>query len=646
MLGHAFHRHHHHHHPLKLSIPPKISTQDASPWLPPAPLLSKYPTLQHLHSCTTMHHLRQLHAHTLVSGSIHDNFVASRLLSFTALSLSGDLPYARLLFRSLPYPDTFMANTLIRSYTSVYGAPLQALEFYVLVLSSGINPDIHTLPLVLRACSDAGALSLGSALHAYVIKRGWTNYSNVTNFVVKMYSECGSIELARRVFDEMLQLDDASWNVMLGGYANNGMLEEAQGFFEQMPEHDVISWSVMITGLCRQSKFREALMLFRDMLEMGISPNESVTVNVLSACAYLGALDQGKWLHAYDERKRASLTVKTGTALIDMYAKCGCIDEALKVFHGMKERNVLAWSAMIVGLAANGRPDDALGLFSLMEDSCVKPNDVTFIGVLSACSHAGLVSQGCDYFRSMREVHGIEPTVHHHCCMVDLYGRVGLLEEALELIQSMPIEPNSAIWGALLSACKLHGNLKLGEMVGKKLIDLEPNHGGRYVLLSNIYAAAERWEEVAEMRRLMRERGVRKTPGCSFIDVGGKVHEFVAGDNSHPQSKRIYLMLGEMGERLRLAGYEPNKGQVLLDMDEEEKEIALGHHSEKLAIAFGFINSEPGTPIRITKNLRVCEDCHFATKLLSKTYGREIIVRDRSRFHHFKDGSCSCKDFW
>lgn len=461
-----------------------------------------------------------------------------------------------------------------------------------------------------------------------------------------MYFSCGSVDSAEIAFNGILSPNNATWNIMVGGYLKCGRFEVAHRVFDEMPERNAISWSAMINGNVQNSCFKEALELFRKMLAEKVEPNESVLVNVISACARLGAMEQGKWVEGYVRRKNVEITVQIGTALVDMYLKCGWVEKALEIFDEMRERNVLAWTAMIGGLAVNGRGKDALHLFSQMELHGVRPNHVTFVGVLNACSHSRLVDDGVTYFNYMTSTYGLKPNIQHYCCMVDLYGRAGLLDKAKAVIESMPMEPNPAVWGALLNACRIHGNAQLGEQIGKQLLELEPNHSGRYVLLSNVYAAEGRWVDVANLRRVMRERGVTKTPGCSFIDLRGTVHEFIAGDNLHPQSEEIYAKLDEMNEVLKSAGYKPNKGQVLLDMDEEEKETAIFHHSEKLAIAFGLISSEMNATIRITKSLRVCTDCHAATKLLSKIYKREIVVRDRSRFHHFKDGSCSCMDFW
>ncbi|XP_043693138.1 pentatricopeptide repeat-containing protein At5g66520-like [Telopea speciosissima] len=593
-----------------------ISLTQNPPWIPTPYLLSKYPTIHHLSSCKTMKQLTQIHAQTITTGIFHDNFVASRILSFAALSPHGSINYARLLFSRICKPDVFIANTLIRAYAFSLN-PVDAILFYTHILEhSLVRPDIHTFPLLLKACSEIPSLSLGQAIHSHVFKLGLSSQVSILNFLVQMYSSCSSLESAKLVFDRIPECDDASWNIMMCGYMKCGRLELAREMFDGMWDRNVVSWSVMINGYVQNSRFKEGLELFREMLVKKVEPSESVLVNILSACSHLGAMEQGKWIEGFLRKKESGFTVRLGTALIDMYSKCGCTEKALEIFHEMEEKNVLAWSAMINGLAINGRGKDALNLFSEMEMFGAKPNEVTFIGVLNACNHSGFIR------------------------------RTGLLDEAEKVIKTMPMKPNSVILGALLNACRIHGNTQLGEQVGKQLLELEPNHSGRYVLLSNIYALSGRWDCVAELRGVMRERGISKIPGCSFIDVGGAIHEFVAWDNTHPESEKIYGKLEEISRELKLAGYKANMSEVLLDMDEEEKETALCHHSEKLAIAFGFINSKPGTTIRITKNLRVCADCHSVTKLISKIYNREIVVRDRCHFHHFRDGSCSCMDFW
>ena len=371
-----------------------------------------------------------------------------------------------------------------------------------------------------------------------------------------------------------------------------------------------------------------------------------VMVAVLSACAQMGALDQGKYVHLLLERFKIKRDVVLETALVDMYAKCGSLDCAMQVFETMKERNVFTWNAMIGGLAMNGQGELALKLFKRMENERMAPDDVTFIGILSACSHSGFVDKGLELFNLMREVYGIEPRMEHYGCVVDLLGRARLLEDALAFMERMPIKPNVVLWASLIGACRAHGDVELAERVARSVVELEPDSCGRYVMLSNFYAGARRFDDAMKVRKAMKAKGIHKTPGLSWIELNGTVHQFIAGDQSHYMTEKIYVMLEEMCHRVRSEGHMSGTSEVLFDIDEEEKDQSLFLHSEKLAVAFGLISTAPGTPIRITKNLRVCSDCHSFLKAVSKVFSREIVARDRSRFHHFRGGLCSCKDFW
>lgn len=340
------------------------------------------------------------------------------------------------------------------------------------------------------------------------------------------------------------------------------------------------------------------------------------------------------------------ISVNIGAAMVDMYAKCGCVAVAREVFDGMPRTDVFAWNAMICGLAAHGLGQDAVELFERFLAEGLSPTNITFVGVLNACSRSGLVAQGRRYFESMAEKYSVEPEMEHYGCMVDLLGRAGLVPEAIELIEGMPITPDPVLWGTILSACKKHGLVDLGIKVGNKLIELEPAHDGHYVLLASIYAKAKKWDEVREVRKLMSSRGTSKSAGWSLMEAQGNVHKFLVGDMDHKDSVRIYNMLDMINRRLADAGYVPDVSSVLHDIGDEEKVHAIKVHSERLAIAYGFIVTEVGNPIRIVKNLQVCGDCHEFSKMVTKVFNREIIVRDGSRFHHMKEGKCSCLDYW
>lgn len=339
-------------------------------------------------------------------------------------------------------------------------------------------------------------------------------------------------------------------------------------------------------------------------------------------------------------------SVIVGTSIIDMYCKCGQVDLAGKAFNQMKEKNVRSWTAMIAGYGMHCRAREALDLFYKMIKAGVRPNYITFVSVLSACSHAGLVQEGWHWFNTMSHEFNIEPGVEHYGCMVDLLGRAGKLKEAYDLIEGMKVKPDFVVWGSLLGACRIHKNVELGEIAAKKLFALEPNNCGYHVLLSNIYANAGRWEDVERTRSLMKNRRLAKTPGFSLVELKGKVHAFLVGDKEHPQHEKIYEYLEELNVKLQEVGYVTDMTSVIHDVDQEEKEMTLRIHSEKLAVAFAIMNSVPGSTIRIIKNLRVCGDCHTVIRLISKVVDREIVVRDSKRFHYFKDGLCSCGDYW
>ncbi|XP_068650753.1 pentatricopeptide repeat-containing protein At1g08070, chloroplastic-like [Aristolochia californica] len=329
-----------------------------------------------------------------------------------------------------------------------------------------------------------------------------------------------------------------------------------------------------------------------------------------------------------------------------MYSKCGRIDLAYKLFEEIRDKDSVSWNTIISGFALHGFGDRALELFSLMQIKGMEPDDLTFIGVLSACSHSGLVQEGLHCFRTMEKRYKISPKLEHYGCIVDLLGRAELLKEAEEFIAEMPMKPNGAIWGALLSSCKAHRNIDLCEEAANELLLIEPGNDGVYVLLSNIFAGRKEWDKVRKVRRLMHERGIKKKPGCSSIMIDGVTHEFLVADRSHPESEQIHAVLDSVTRRLALEGYVAQTSEVLLNIDEKEKGDSISQHSEKLAICYGLIKMKPGKEIIIMKNLRICGDCHSAIKVISKVYQRKIIIRDRSRFHHFSEGSCSCKDYW
>lgn len=448
-----------------------------------------------------------------------------------------------------------------------------------------------------------------------IVKMGLSVGTPVFNGLLKLYVNCGCIGSARKLFDEMRERDRASWSVMISGLVKNGF-----GY--------------------------EALELFREMQVQGVDMDEFTLASVVGTCGHLGALDLGKWVHSYIDKEGVKVDVVLGTCLVDMYSKCGSLHDALKVFEGMCERDIMAWSAMIGGCAIHGNGEKALELFNDMKRANVSPNCVTFTSVLCACSHSGLIDEGCRYFDGMQLEYGIVPQLEHYGCMVDLFCRAGLVVRAHEFIKNMRVEPNVVLWRTLLVACKTHGFKDLGEHISRHILELEPHGGNNYVLVSNVYASLGRWSNVRKIRTLMKGKKVKKEHGWSSIEVNFVMHQFVMGDESHLERDEIYQMLDEMARKLNREGHIVTTSDVLHDIDEEEKENALCLHSERLAIAYGLLRLPKESTIRIVKNLRVCIDCHSAIKLISAIYKRDIIVRDRVRFHHFSEEKCSCNDYW
>ncbi|KAK7378890.1 hypothetical protein VNO80_04339 [Phaseolus coccineus] len=606
----------------------------------------KNPKLVLLERCCNFGDLKIVHAHLLRTHLFFDVFVASRLVAFCIESTTNLLHYALRVVSQIKNPNLFIYNALIRGYSTSQN-PQNSFHYYIKALRFGVIPDNITHPFLVKACTHLESAPMGMQAHGQIIKHGFELDFFARNSLLHMYATVGDIKAARSIFQRIGRFDVVSWTSMIGGYHRCGDVESACQLFDRMPERNLVTWSTMISGFARNNCFDKAVEMFGALQAEGVVANETVMVGVISSCAHLGALAMGEKAHHYVMRNNLSLNLILGTAVVDMYARCGDLGKAVQVFERLPEKDVLCWTALIAGLARHGYAEKVLWYFSEMLKTGVVPRDITFTAVLSACGHAGMVERGLEIFESMKEDHGVEPRLEHYGCMVDLLGRAGKLGEAEKFVLEMPVKPNAPIWRALLGACRIHKNVEVGERVGKILLEMEPEHSGHYVLLSNIYARANKWKDVTIMRQMMKEKGVRKSPGYSLIEVDGKINEFTVGDKTHPEIEKIERMWEDIIlKKIQLVGYVGNTGETLFDIDEEEKEGALHRHSEKLAIAYGIMKIRAPTPIRVVKNLRVCEDCHTATKLISKVFQVELIVRDRNRFHHFKEGTCSCKDYW
>ncbi|XP_043703086.1 pentatricopeptide repeat-containing protein At4g02750 [Telopea speciosissima] len=544
---------------------------------------------------------------------------------------------ARCFFDRIPKRDEVSWNTMITGYAQ-NGELLEAQKLFE---ESPIR-DVFTWTAMVSGYVQNGMLMEARRIFDEMPEKNSVSW----NAMIVGYSQSRRMDLARELFDAMPCRNISSWNTMITGYAQNGEIDHARSLFDEMPHRDSISWAAIIAGYAQSGHSEEALCLFLEMKRDGERMNRSTFTCALSTCADIAALELGMQVHGQLVKAGYETGCYVGNALLAMYCKCGSIDEAYDVFIEMPHKDVVTWNTMITGYAKHGYGREALKVFESMTMTGIRPDDVTMVSVLSACSHTGLVNKGTEYFYSMEKKYGITAKVQHYTCMIDLLGRAGRLEDAQLLLKNMPFEPDGATWGALLGASRIHGDTKLGEEAAKRIFELEPDNSGMYVLLSNLYAASGRWNDVGKMRLIMRDSGVRKVPGYSWIEVQNKVHTFSVGDSVHPDKDKIYDFLEELDLQMKRDGYVSKTKMVLHDVDEEEKEHMLKYHSEKLAVAFGILTVPPGRPIRVIKNLRVCEDCHSAIKHISKIVRRLIILRDSNRFHHFNNGNCSCGDYW
>lgn len=525
----------------------------------------------------------------------------------------GRVETARLVFDGMKSRNVVSWNSMIAAYVEV-GNPEEAMRIFQKMLDQGVEPTNVTIMEALHACADLGDLERGIFVHKLLDQLKPGTDVSMTNSLISMYSKCKKVDIAADIFSKLQGKTLVSWNAMILGYAQNGRVNEALNYF------------------CK-------------MRSKNIKPDSFTMVSVIPALAELSVIRHAKWIHALVIRSCFEKNVFVMTALIDMYAKCGAVGTARALFDMMNERHVTTWNVMIDGYGTHGLGKAAVELFNKMLEGPTKPNDITFLCAISACSHSGLVEEGIHYFTSMKKDYGIEPVMDHYGAMVDLLGRAGRLNEAWDFIQKMPIEPGITVFGAMLGACKIHKNVELGEKAANRLFELDPDEGGYHVLLANIYAAASMWDKLAKVRTIMEKKGLQKTPGCSLVELKNEVHSFYSGSTNHPQSKRMYTFLETLIDEIKAAGYVPDTNSIH-DVEDYVQENLLSSHSEKLAIAFGLLNSSQGSTIHIRKNLRVCGDCHNATKYISLVTGREIIVRDMHRFHCFKNGVCSCGDYW
>ncbi|KAJ7974874.1 Pentatricopeptide repeat-containing protein [Quillaja saponaria] len=587
--------------------------------------LPRIPITQQLDQVSNLHSILQLCARTKAAAQgkachaqiIRVGFETDILTSNMIINLyskCGLVSRARKKFDEMSERSLVSWNTMIGSLTQ-NGEEQEALSLFVHMLREGTPFTEFTISSVLCACAAKDAVFQCAQLHAFAIKAALDLNVFVGTALIDVYAKCTLIKAASRVFDCML-------------------------------ERSAVTWSSMVAGYVRNTLYEEALVLFRNAQVMGLELDHFLISSTICACACLAVRIEGNQVHALSCKSGFGSNIFVASSLIDMYAKCGCIAEAYLVFDGVEQRSIVLWNAMISGFARHAHSLESLILFEKMQQAGFYPNEVTFVSVLNACSHMGLVKKGKKYFNLMIEEHNISPNALHYSCMIDILGRAGLVREAYDLIEKMPFNATASMWGSLLASSRNYGNIEFAEIAAKHLFEMEPNNAGNYILLSNIYAQNKQWEEVARARKLLKESELKNERGKSWIEIKNKVHSFMVGEINHPKISQIYTNLNYFLAELKKLNYEIDTKHDLHDVEESRKQELLRHHSEKLALTYGLMCLPHNAPITVMKNLRICGDCHSFMKHMSKFVGRQIIVRDTNRFHHFKDGYCSCGDFW
>ncbi|KAK7291654.1 hypothetical protein RIF29_06968 [Crotalaria pallida] len=556
----------------------------------------------------------QCHGYLLKCGLVFHQYVKSALVHMYSRCFHADL--AMRVLDTVPGHDVFSYNSVLNAFVES-GRLGEGLEVLRRLMDERVVWDNVTYVSAMGLCAQIRDLQLGLGLHAQLLKNGLLFDVFVSSTLIDMYGKCGNVLNARNVFD---------------GLQNRNV--------------NVVVWTAVMTAYLQNGYFEDTLNLFMCMDQQDTLPNEYTFAVMLNACAGMATLRPGDLLHARVEKLGFKNHIIVGNALINMYTKSGCIDSSYDVFSDMINRDVITWNAMICGYSHHGLGKQALLVFHDMISAGESPNYVTFIGVLSACAHLGLVKEGFYNLNQLMKKFKIEPGLEHYTCIVGLLSGAGLLDEAENFMKTTQVKWDIVAWRTLLNACHVHRNYDLGKRIAESVLEMDPHDVGTYTLLSNMYAKARWWDGVVTIRKLMRERHIKKEPGVSWLEIRNDIHVFLSEGSNHPESVQIYAKVQQLLATIKPLGYVPNIAAVLHDVEDEQKEGYLSYHSEKLAIAYGLMKIPSPAPIRIIKNLRMCDDCHTAVKLISKVTNRLISVRDANRFHHFRDGLCSCADHW
>ncbi|XP_023742081.1 pentatricopeptide repeat-containing protein At4g14850 isoform X2 [Lactuca sativa] len=555
---------------------------------------------------------KQIHCLALKVGFSYELFVGSNLADM--YSKCGSIIEACMVFEEMPSKDEVSWNSMINGYAK-NGYNEEALVSFKKMLTEDVTIDQHLLCSILCVCGPLKTYNIGRSLHSFVTKLGFEQHISVGNALMDMYCKLGDMDSA----SQLLNINSKGTNI--------------------------ISYTSLIDGYVESDQIEKAFTIFIELKRQRIEPNEFTFSSLIKSCANHATLEQGVQLHALVLKYNLDQDPFVSSIIVDMYGKCGLLDHSLQAFEKISKPNEYTWNSLIGVFAHHGLGHKAIDVFEKMLLHDIKPNSVTFINLLNACSHSGLLTEGLSYFNSMETIYGVKPKSEHYSCVIDLLGRSGKLKEAENFIKSMPFEANAYAWCSFLASCRKYGDKERGELASKSLKIIDPLNSGAHVLLSNIYAKEQQWEDVKSVRKMMKDENVKKLKGCSWVDVDKRVHVFGVEDLCHGDKKEIDLKLDELLRKIIKIGYVPDVDSVPFDLDYDMKVKILNHHSERIAIAYALIRMPIGKPIIVKKNLRVCVDCHSAIKLMSKVEGREIILRDNSRFHHFVDGSCSCKDF-
>ncbi|GMN62853.1 hypothetical protein TIFTF001_031933 [Ficus carica] len=610
-------------------------------------LVSQY--LHQLKLCarrqTSFSTIKKLHARLIKTGIAQCEPFPNTLIDL--YGKCGHVDHARQLFDEMPHRDHVSWASILTAHNHA-NLPRRTLSMFLAMLDiDGLHPDHFVFASLVKACACLCDVRLGKQVHARFALSQFRDDDVVKSSLVDMYAKCGLPDDAYAVFHSICSKNSASWTAMISGYARSGRKLDAIGLFKRTPFRNLFSWTALISGLVQSGNGVDAFYLFIEMRREEIDIVDPLVLSsIVGACANLAVLELGKQVHGLVIALGYESCLYISNSLVDMYAKCSDIVSANEIFGRIQQRDVVSWTSIIVGAAQHGRVKEALALYDQMVADGIKPNEVTFVGLLYACSHVGLVDKGRTLFNSMVEKYGIRPSLQHYTCFVDLLSRSGHLDEAENVTNSIPFELDEAIWAALLTACKDRGNTLMGIRIADRLLSSKIEDPSTYILLSNVYAGACMWENVSKVRKLMGAMEFKKIPGYSSIEFGKETQVFYAGETSHPMKDEIFNLLKELDADMRRRGYVPDTSSVLHDMEHQEKERQLFWHSERLAVAYGLLKAIPGTVLRIVKNLRVCGDCHTVLKLISSIVKREIVVRDANRYHHFKEGKCSCNDFW